>query len=178
MARSDLSIFTNYGWRDTVDKMAMDFFGEQAEDAATVAKGSAGDGIGTGVGDNPSGALAPTTDASLEAARAGFGKFGISTDGGTVERLASVFGQMGSGPDSYAQLVSQALTESGYDAGGIGAGELMGYTNGLTEQQIHAAIQGEGDQATIDQILAASSMAVSARGQAVGDYFQRTNPPL
>lgn len=176
MARSDLAVFTNYGWRDTVDKMAMDFFGEQAEDAATVAKGSAGDGLGTGVGDNAGGAIAPTTDASLEAARAGFGKFGISTDGGTVERLAGVFGQMGTGPDSYAQLVSQALTDSGYDPGGVGVQELSGYTSGLSPEQIRAAIQGEGDQATIDQVLAASSMAVSARGQAVGDYLQRTQP--
>lgn len=173
MARSDLSMFTTYGYRDIVDKAAMDFFGEQLDDATTVAKGDAGDGIGSGVGDSAQ--IAPTTDMSLQAARAGLMKFGISADGGTVEKLAGAFGQAGSSPDSYAALVASALESSGYNPGGIDAAELMPYTSGLSQEQIRAAIQGEGDQATIDQILSASSMAVTQRGQAVGDYLARTN---
>lgn len=165
MARSDLAIFSNYGYRDIVDKAASDFFGEQIEDAATVAKGAAGDGLGTGVGD---GQVVPATTDTFAAARAGLAKFGISPDGGQMDQILSALGPAASSPDSYSRIVAQALTDRGYDPGGVGAEEIAGYS-ALGSDVISRALAGDGSQDVLDQVIAAHAQALAARGQAVFD---------
>ena len=172
--RSDFAALETYGYRDLIDKTALDFFGGELQDAYTIAASTPGEGE-TGVdqfGDN-SGQTLPTTEASLAYGRAKLKGMGLaSVDPGSLETGAMLAGsspsaRAGDGGQAYADLVAATLEQAGYNPQGVTADEIAAQL-GISADAARAAIQGVGDPGLIEAVIAAHSQLVTQRGQLVG----------
>lgn len=179
--RSDLSSLETYGHRDLLDKAALDFFGGEFTDLATLTSTS-GEGE-TGIdqfGDN-AGQVLPTTEASLAQGRALLAGLGLQgmPEQSALETGAALAGSAtgpkpigaGDGGSAYAELVASSLEAAGYNAGGVTADEVAAKL-GISAEEARSAIGGIGDPALVDAVIAAHSQLLEERNQAVSGTVQ------